>query len=502
MARFLGIDVGGRSVRAALLSTGYRSLKIERLEEAPIAAPDQVSAALTVAASHLIAQIDGVATALDGERAFVHRIVLPPTAAKQLSEVLPFELEAQVPVDLEELVYDYRLLPRLNEKAPLLVLAGAARTEHVRERIALIHAALGREPDRVSCGSIALANLAVVVPNLRLPGPVAVLDLGGRRSEVTLIERGQPISARTLSQGVEGLPSSASALAAELRQTLLSWAAHQGKEAAVVYLVGGGSLADGAASFLSQELGCPVEPLPALEIPGLTEEQALIVPRFAKAIALALGAAGRGHDIDLRRGPLAFQRGFAFLKEKAPLLVGLGAATVVSFLFATWAEVRALDRENAVLLEQLGALGKQMLGEEVRDAEMAVALLEKAQAADEVDPQPPMDAFDVIVEISKVVPSNVTHDIDEFDMQRGHVKLQGVVGSAAEAQNIATELGKHRCVQLPKSGTMIGKISQAINSERQKYVLEFDVKCPDERKKRKKPDEPVQKPKGREEASP
>lgn len=502
MARFLGIDVGGRSVRAALISTGYRSVKIERLEEAPIASLDQVGAALTVAASHLVTQVDGVATALDGERAFVHRIVLPPTAAKQLSEVLPFELEAQVPVDLEELVYDHRLLPRANEKAPLMVLIGAARTAHVRERIALVKSALGREPDRVSCGSISLANLAVVIPSLRGGGPFAVIELGGLRSDLTLIEGGGPISARTLSQGVEGLPGSAPELAAELRQTLLAWSAHQNKQVQRVYLVGGGSSAESASGFLAQELGCPVEPLPALQIPGLTEEQIEAAPAFAKAIGLALGAAGRGHDLDLRRGPLAFQRGFGFLKEKTPLLVGLGAATLISFLFATWAEVRALDRENRVLLEQLGALGTQMLGEEVQDLDAARTLLEKAKASDEADPQLPMDAFDVIVEVSKAVPMEVTHDIEEFDMQRGHVKLQGVVGSAAEAQNIATALGKHACIQTPKSGTMIGKITQAINSERQKYVLEFDVKCPDERKKRKKADDPGQKAKNDAEVSP
>jgi general secretion pathway protein L len=491
MARFVGIDIGASSVRAALITTGYRRLTIERLEETPLAGPDQLQSAITVAASHLVAHIDGVAAALDGERVFVHRITLPPTATKQLAEVLPFELEAQVPVDLEELVYDYRMLPRANEKAPLTVLAAAARTEHVRERIELVRAALGREPDRISCGSVSLANLTVVAPALRGPAPVALVDLGGRRTEVTLIERGQPISVRTLSRGVEGLPSAAPALAAELRQTLLAWAANQEKHVQELYLVGGGAAAEGADKFLSHELGIKVEVLPALEVEGLTPEQAAVVPRFAKSIALALGAAGRGHDVDLRRGPLAFQRGFGFLKEKAPLLVGLGAATLVSFLFATWAEVRALDRENAVLVEQLGSLSKQMLGEEATDAETAAALLEKAKAADEVDPLPPMDAFDVIVEFSKIVPTEVTHDIEEFDMQRGHVKLHGVVGSASEAQNIATELGKVRCIQAPK----IGKITQAINSERQKYVLEFDVKCPDDRKKKKKAEDAADKTK-------
>jgi general secretion pathway protein L len=74
------------------------------------------------------------------------------------------------------------------------------------------------------------------------------------------------------------------------------------------------------------------------------------------------------------------------------------------------------------------------------------------------------------------------------------VKLHGVVGSAEEAQNIATEIGKHRCV----SNAKIGKITQVVNSDRQKYVLEYDVKCPEDGpKKKKKADESADKAEGK-----
>lgn len=485
MARFLGLDIGARTVRAALIRTAYRRVSVERLEEVPIANPEAVSSAITTAASHLLPHADGIATAVGGEHAFVHRITLPATAARQLDEVLPFEIEANVPVDIADLVHDHRLLARSGSQAPLVVLAAAARTEDVRAQIELCRAALGREPDRVSCGSMALANLASVAPTLRGPGPLALLDLGGRRTEVTLLEGGEPVMVRTLSRGVEGLPESAPRLAAELRQTLLAFAAHGGAEVQAVYLAGGGSLAEGAQRYLAYELGVAVEPLPALQVDGVTPEIESALPRFAKAVALALGAAGRGRDVDLRRGPLAFQRGYGFLKDKVPLLVGLGAATLVSFLFATWADVRALSRENEALVAELGQATKLTFGEEAADATEAQALLEKATTVEEADPLPRMDAFDVIVELSKVVPTTVTHDIEDFDMQRGRVKIQGVVGSASEAQAIATDIDKHECIQEAK----IAKINKAINSEREKYVLEFLVECAKEGKEKGKDDE-------------
>ena len=41
-----------------------------------------------------------------GARAAIHRLPLPATAQKQLGDVLAFELEAQVPFDLESAVFD------------------------------------------------------------------------------------------------------------------------------------------------------------------------------------------------------------------------------------------------------------------------------------------------------------------------------------------------------------------------------------------------------------
>ncbi|MFO7178204.1 MAG: pilus assembly protein PilM [Pseudomonadota bacterium] len=493
MGRFIGLDIGARHVRAALLATRFRRVVIERLEEAAVEeGPDAIKSAITTAASHLVPHIEGLATAIDGELAFVHRLLLPPTAMKQLAEVLPFELEAQVPVDLDELTYDYRALRRERSDAPVAVIAAAARIEHVRARIDLVRAALGREPDRIACGPMALANLVGITPALRGPSPIVLVDLGGRRTEVTVLARGEPVWVRTLSRGVEGLPEAAVPLAAELRQTLLAFAATQGTEATQMYLVGGGALAEGACEYLAHELGIPVELLPALEIEAASPELLQHLPRFAKAISLALGAAGRGHDVDLRRGSLALQRGFGFLKEKAPVLIGLGAATAVSFAFSTWAEARGLSRQNEVLVQRLAAVSKIVLEQEVADPESALSVLEKARAQDEPDPQPEMDAFDVVVEISKAIPMSITHDIEEFDMQRGHVKIQGVVGSAQDAQAVATELGKHRCV----SGAKIGKITQVVNSDRQKYALEFDVRCPDESKKKKKPGDTSSKDSG------
>lgn len=482
MARLVGIDLRSNYVRAVLVRTSYRRVTVERMLEVEFASPDELEQALAACALPLVQHSESVAVALDGEQSFIHRLKLPSTALKQLTEVVPFELEAQVPVDFDELVFDYRLLRRESSASPLIVLTSAARIEHVRQRIETVQRVLGRLVERVGVGPLTLANLAPLAPQLSGPSTVALVDLGSQHSEMAVVSHGEPVFGRTLSKGVAGLPASASALASELRQTVAAWAAQGSGPLEAIYLLGGGAYAPGAEAYLSAELGVPVHQLPKLEIEGVPPEQLEMLPRFAKALSVAMSISGRSRDLDLRRGPLAFQRGYGFLREKVPLLTGLTVAIVVSFLFATWAELRTLGREEEVLTKALAQLSKQVLGQETQDAEEAQSLLERARSSDEADPMPRIDSFDVLTEISKAVPMSVTHDIEEFDMQRAHVKINGVVGSAQDAQTIAGNLKNVRCFNDVK----VSKLTQVINSDRQKYVLEFDVRCPDEQSKKKK----------------
>jgi general secretion pathway protein L len=481
MARHIGIDIGSTHVRALLLSTGYKRIAIEAINEVAIDSVGSLEQAVQACTSAMLPHSDGVAVAIDGDTAFVHRMKLPLTARKQIDAILPFELESQMPVDISELVYDYRVLRSDLGRESIDVIAALARTEQVRERIELVKRAVGREPERVGCGSLVLANLVLLAPELRGKSPIALVDLGSRHTEVTVLADGEPIFVRTLSRGVAGLPETANALVAELRQTFLAFLSSTDLAVDSVILLGGGSGASGADQYLSQELGFPVRALPTFQVEA-GPEVVLALPRFAKALALAAGLSSKAVDLNLRSGPLAYQRGFGFLKERAPLLAGLCAATLVSFLFASWADLHALSREHEDLTQALAAQSQQVLGESLSEPDAVAEAIERAKGKDEPDPMPHMDGFDVMVELSNAIPMSVVHDIEELDVDRGHVKVNGIAGTTADTQNIASEMAKNRCV----SGSKIAKVSQVIDGNRQKYTLEFEIKCPEDAGVKKK----------------
>jgi general secretion pathway protein L len=483
MPTWLGIDIGSDSVKAALVRSTYRKVALARLASASVAESGGVAAAIRVAATRVLEGEkqgpDASATAVDGARTAIHRLQLPATAQKELASVLTFELEAQVPFDLESAVFDWQVLERADAPGQLSILAAVARIEDVQARVDLLKEAISQEPERVAVGSLALGALVSLLPGLPMEDAFAIVDLGAKASDVLVIEGGEAVFARTLSCGTEGLPATASRLAREIR---VSFAAHRSQGGAApgsVWLCGGGAFVSGAEGFLAGELEVPVHrlPDPSLEATalGVTDAPGEIA-RYAKAMALAMSLSGKGASLNLRRGPLAFERGFAWVRERVPMLAGLGAVILVSFVFSAWARLHEVHATRAVLESALGSVTRDVLGTEATTAQDAQDLLAKEAALSDEDPMPHADGFDVMVQLSQAVPSSMKHDVDELDVQKGHVTVRGVVGSIPEAQSISASLSDVACLRDVK----IKSTSQAVGGDRQKYVMEFDLKCPED----------------------
>jgi general secretion pathway protein L len=485
MARLLGIDATKSTVRAAIIQTSYRRVTLEAFGEADVGWAGSEVDAIRAAVGG--AKVDACAIALSGEKSFYRRIELPAAAQKEINSVLAFELEATVPFEMDDAVFDYRLL-RAQTAGTLAIFAALARVEDVRGRIAPVREALGIEPERVGTGPLPLANLVGVLPELEkpaVPGPVAVLDLGDQTSEIVVLVGGDPVFARTVSRGTAGLPDGAPALARDLRQTFAAWRSQGGGPISCMYLSGVGSAAQGAAFFLSTELGMSVLPLPRPRIEGLTADREVEVPRFAKALGLALGLAGRAKALNLRRGALEAERSYPFLREKIPLLSGLAAVVVVSFGFATVAEMRALDAERESLNVRLSMAERDVLGEEVAEPEKIKEALDGSHAKADEDPLPHVDAFDVMVQLSKAVPKDIIHDVIELNVLAGKVMVQGVVPTVGDAETIAKNMKEHRCFKDVKVGG-----TSVYGNDRQKYQLNFELKCEAPPKKKPATSEP------------
>jgi general secretion pathway protein L len=431
--------------------------------------------------------LDSVAIGLPGIRAALRVLKLPAGVQKQIGEVLPFELEAQVPFEVTESVFDYRPLVHAPGKSEgtIDVLCAVALTSHVRDRIELVKASLNAEPERVMVAGLPLAQLVPFVPEFEEEGPLCVLDIGTTTSELLIFHGGEPVFSRTLASGTEGLPATAARLAREARISIGAFRSLGGEPPKALYLCGGGAFMTGAEPYLAAELQIPVSMLPAIQLEqeGSFAERMAEMPKFAKAIGLALGATSRLPSLNLRRGPLAYERGFGWIKERAPIVAGLTAVILVSFLFASIAKVYAVSKDQERYEAALGIVTKEVLGEETNSAERAAELLAQQGAGADDDPMPHGDAFDVMMRLADAVPQSMVHDVEDLDVQKGHVTIKGVVAAVSDAEAIKGALAAERCF----SDVKLVSTHAGVNG-RQKYHLEFDIKCPEDQKGAKKKD--------------
>jgi general secretion pathway protein L len=489
MPILLGVDVGSTSVKAVAVRSFYKRIEVAGVaivDLTPgVSEAEAIKTACTTALGPKIPTADAVATSIDGAKAAVRTLTLPKSVEKQLTEVLPFELDSNIAFDVSQSVFDMRVLPAPASpaKPTIDVLVAVARIEDVRARIDQLKGAIGGEPERVGVGPFPLANVAAPLAATGA-GPICVLDLGKSTSELLVLEDGEPLFARALSLGTQGLPGTAQKLARELRVSIAAFRAQGGKQPTKIYLAGGGAFVSGAQAFLSSELECEVTPIPqpSIDMTSLPPERLGDAPRFAKALGLALGLAGKTHTFNLRRGPLAYERGFSWLREKTLVIAIMAGLLLVSFAFSAFAQLYSKGKEKALYEAALASVTKDVLGEETTSAQRANELLNAQTGANDEDPLPHADAFDVMINLSEDIPQSMVHDIEELDVQKNHVVVHGIVSSVNDAQSIATSLKSEHCVNDVK----ITRTNQVVGGNNQKYVLEFDQKCPEDDKKAKK----------------
>lgn len=474
MTRALGIDLDPGQVRVAVLRAAYRKVALEHLIEEPVSAHAGLEEALK-ACLDKAGPVDVVCTTLPGGETFVQMLSVPASAAKRLADVLPFELEAALPLELGDVVFDYQRLGAAVD-GELPILAVAARKTSVTREIARVREAAGHEPERVGAAQLELSQLIRLIPSLaEVREPVCIVRLGLAGTDVCLAVLGEARAGRSLSIGVAEFPEAAERLAAQLRQTLASFDAQAGASPERMVLVGEGAMVAGMCEFLSARLPVAVEVLPELNLEGLDDVDRAKVPTFALALATASHGLRRS-GFDFRQGELAFERGFGFVKDKAPLLSVLGVLLVLSFVFATWAEGRALEAERASLGASLELLTEQTFGKKISDPDEAELELDRVRKSKPEDPMPYLDGFGAAVAISEVIPKDIVHDIEQFEFSKGKLNVRGIVSTTDEAQRVAKAVDEHRCIE----GSNVSKISQVVNSERARYQMEAKVACPED----------------------
>lgn len=480
MSLVLGLEVTPRVVRGAFLRTTMRGSEMEQYAEVqlPYSADSELEAGVLEAA---IAQVlgqgarapDRIIASLNGEAASLRLIDLPAGVEKKAAEVLPGELGAVLPFDIDHAVVDYQVVGR--DESTIQLMAAAVPRQNVADRLEELQSA-GVDPSELAVGAAAFDGLGSLLRESLGNRTVIVIDVGPKNTDFAVLSNGGCTFARTVSGGMDLVESGRRAqLGSALQRTLASYRAQRSEEPSLVLLSGETAPMESARGWLTEQLGidCGVVPLP--EAPGADE---VTLPKFAKAAALASRAISRKKQLNLRQGEFASAAAASELRKHARLIAVCLAAIVLSFSISLMARYRVANAEQQRLAATLAQVSKDLLEEEAHSALHARELLTAGPRID--DPLPRFDAYDVLEAISESIPADIQHDtrrllieIDD-DGNNGRFEIQGTVGSIAERDRIVDDIQAHPCFADAEKGS----ISNAVG-DRKDYKLVVKVECDD-----------------------
>ncbi len=238
-SRILGVDLGAYSVKVVVVNPGFRHAQVAEVIERLVPegeGPHLLRAAAV--AGEILARFQGeddsVYSSVSGDSVFLHVLDFEFKSLRRadLVSAVGAELEAVLPIDLEDMVFDFEQIPKLPDTAGMAVgpdgeeVLDLGKSQHGQvapptEGMRLLAAATQRQRAEEfllalqSYGVVPRGLLAAPAPYARFAeklssaanehGVLAVVDIGHLRTDVCLAIAGKPIYARSIARGGHNL---------------------------------------------------------------------------------------------------------------------------------------------------------------------------------------------------------------------------------------------------------------------------------------------------------
>jgi general secretion pathway protein L len=173
------------------------------------------------------------------------------------------------------------------------------------------------------------------------------------------------------------------------------------------------------------------------------------------AIGLGLAVAAQAPQVNFRRGEFAYRSDYSFLRAKG-LHLALSATLILCFAaLNAYASLRGLRHEHDLLEARLRKATVEVFGQErTDDLSGILGDLKAGPKGMGQLPIPSLTAFDVLDEMSRVIPPNdkMKLDVLELDIKPKKTFLKATAGSAQQADDLADALGKIECFEEVQKG--------------------------------------------------
>jgi type IV pilus assembly protein PilM len=497
--KLVGLDLGSHAVKVCEIVTTMRKFELVGFGTETVHASNGEVPSFTLlaeAAQRLLERRgltnETVMCSLPPGLASTVELEMPFDQPKKIEAILPFQLEEAIPLDLDEVVYDYQILKKNEDNTSTIVCA------YVRESdlAALIEAleSVQIDPKRISLGPLTFSNLYEHLIGAEAQESVALLDVGHQHTELTIFENGVPRIVRDISTGgcdvsahvatvlqvsfddaerakcTDGLVALADdtdmddrqvlmnrtcqmalkPLITEIKRSVASYEMQSGRPVQAIYCTGGGSKLHGFVGYVGETTRIPARQLNPLDVhfSRLSANPETQGPLITKSMALSVQAFAQKHrnQVNLRQGDYSYTGDFGFMRGRIItvtlailLMVAMGAMVAVT-------KKRVLEAENSRLRGEVAVLSQEILGSDNEDVDVLLNTVSAdREAADRGIPE--YSALRLLAEISEAVSQDIKVDLDriELDVERKNLTIRGKTGSTSDVDNIVRSLRQNRC---------------------------------------------------------
>ncbi len=458
--RILSLDIGLTTLKATVIESALRSCRVvgffqhQRNLDQSLAENMQEFCSL----HHL--RGDTVLSCVPGS--FVtHRLLsLPFTNARQVSQAVPFELEALIPFQLEDLAITEQIVQRTDAGA--MVLAVATPKTVLSEHLAAL-AAAGVEPNSVSFAPIAALPL-LFLGGVAMTGTTVLLDIGEQQSSVILLQDGVVCGLRTLNQVYDEEDGGAACFNA-LQWTLLAFSGDAEHLPTRFFVCGDHAESALLRHEVAQRFDAEVLSFTDFVLPAVAEDDRPAQSAFATCLGMGLREALAGSllGINLRSGEFSPRAQDEVLQHEWRRLGRLAASVALAAGLAVGVNLYTLDSRYQLLRQEVRRVFTAALPE-VRTVVSEKAQLEEAIGALQqrhrlLHGAGTVSPLEVLRQLSTALPENVSLDLEEWVFDEDAVRFRGSTSSFEAAETIKTAvtgLGLFRDVQLKDVKTEAG----------------------------------------------